>query len=348
MSEHSSSRETFQRARVARNYSCRDRLASAYRLSPSCLHRPGRPRRRKLHEAIGASRAGGMGRAFGSQSMVEPLRRVLVRRPDETFAVEDPAKWGYAASPKLREAQREHDAFVRILARAKAEVLSHDELQADRADAIFVHDPAIVTDAGAVILRMGKELRRGEEASIARRFEALKLPRLGFLRGDARAEGGDLLWLDHDTLAVGQGFRTNAEGLRQLRDILSDLRVEVIAVPLPFFRGPASCLHLMSLISLVDVDLAVAYSRFLPVTFWQLLKARGFDLLEVPDEEFPTMAPNVLALAPRECVILEGNPLTQGRLEDAGCRVSTYRGREISLKAEGGPTCLTRPILREV
>lgn len=287
-----------------------------------------------------------MGRAFGSQSMVDPLRRVLVRRPDGAFAVKDPAGWNYAAVPGLEAAQQEHDAFVSKLKDFGADVIYHDEPQADRADAIFVHDPAIVTDEGAIVLRMGKELRRGEEASIARRLESLGVPIVGFLEGGARAEGGDLLWIDHDTLAVGQGFRTNAEGLRRLREILQPLRVDVVPVELPFFRGPAACLHLMSLISVVDRDLAVVYPRLLPVPFGRALKRRGIDFLEVPDAEFDTMGPNVLALAPRRCLMLEGNPGTKARLEEAGCRVDTYRGAEISLKAEGGATCLTRPILR--
>jgi len=287
-----------------------------------------------------------VGTVYGSQSMVDPLRKVLVRRPDEAFAVENPAEWGYTGRPVLDAAQKEHDAFVSILRSAGAEILYHNEAQPGRADAVFVHDPAIVTDRGAVILSMGKALRRGEEASIAHCFEELGIPILGSLHGEARAEGGDLLWVDHDTLAVGQGFRTNAEGLRQLQEILAGLGVHTQPVALPYYRGPESCLHLMSLISLVDHDLAVAYPRLMPVPFWQLLKARGIDFVEVPEEEFETMGPNVLALAPRNCVMLEGNPITKARLEAAGCRVQTYRGDEISLKAEGGPTCLTRPILR--
>ena len=277
--------------------------------------------------------------------MFEPLRRVLVKRPDEAFAVEDAARWHYASRPDLGEARREHDALVEILTGAGAEVIDHPEPQPDRADAIFVFDPALVTDRGAVMLRMGKELRRGEEAALARRFREIGVPILAELGGEAVAEGGDLLWLDPHTLAAGQGFRTNAEGLRQLREILTG--VEVLPVELPYFTGPEACLHLLSLISIVDRDLAVAYPSLMPVSFWRtLLCDRGFRLVEVPDEEFPTMGPNVLALAPRKCLMLEGNPVTRRRLEQAGCEVLTYRGREISLKAEGGPTCLTRPIWR--
>jgi N-dimethylarginine dimethylaminohydrolase len=287
-----------------------------------------------------------MERSYGSQSMVEPLRRVLVKRPDEAFAVDDPQKWHYAARPNLEIAQQEHDALVDILRQAGAVVLYHDESQPDHADAIYVYDPAIVTDEGAVILSMGKVLRRGEEAALALRLEQLGVPVYYTLHGDARAEGGDLLWLDRDTLAVGLGFRTNTEGLRQLSEALEPLGVSIIVVQLPYYGGPEACLHLMSLISLVDHSTAVVYPPLLPVPFWQYLEDRGFRLVEVPEEEFETMGANVLALGPGKCLMLEGNPITKRRLEEAGCQVLTYKGDEISVKAEGGPTCLTRPILR--
>lgn len=281
---------------------------------------------------------------FGCQTMIGPLRRVLVKHPDEAFGGADPERWHYTSRPDLGEARREHDALVEILTDSGAEVIDHPEPQPDRADAIFVFDPALVTDRGAVILRMGKELRRGEEAAMTRRFQEIGVPVLAQLEGPATAEGGDLLWLDSRTLAVGQGFRTNAEGLRQLRGILTG--IDVLPVDLPYFTGPEACLHLLSLISVVDRDVAVVYPPLLPVPFWKLLQDRGFRLVEVPEEEFPTMGPNVLALAPGRCLMLEGNSETRRRLERAGCEVATYRGREISLKAEGGPTCLTRPVWR--
>ncbi len=287
-----------------------------------------------------------MGVNYGSQSMVDPLRRVLVKRPDQAFAVDDPARWHYVARPDLEIAQQEHDALVGILRQAGAEVIYHDELQPDRADAIFVHDPAIVTDQGTIVLRMGKPLRRGEEATIARCLEESGVPVHYELHGEACAEGGDLLWIDHDTLAVGLGFRTNEEGLSQLREALEPLGVSCLPVPLPYYGGPEACLHLMSLISLVDHDLAVVYLSLLPVPFWEYLQERGVGLVEVPDDEFQTMGTNVLAIRPRSCVMLEGHPITARRLEEAGCEVFTYRGNEVSLKAEGGPTCLTRPVLR--
>jgi N-dimethylarginine dimethylaminohydrolase len=300
-----------------------------------------------MTRGLGHSQEEDMGLRYGSQSMVAPLRRVVVRRPDDGFAAADPARWHYTGQPDLPRAQEEHDALVAVLRRAGAEVIYHDRPQPDLADSVYVHDPAIVTDRGAVILRMGKALRRGEEAALAACLEAAGVPELYRLQGDALAEGGDLLWLDHDTLAVGQGFRTNAEGLRQLDEALSGLGIDLIPVPLPYFAGPDACLHLMSLISVVDWRTAVVYPPLLPIPFWQLLVHRGFHLVEVPPQEFPTMGPNVLALAPGWCLMLDGNPITRRRLEKAGCQVETYTGNEISLKAEGGPTCLTRPIWRE-
>ncbi|MEW5958334.1 MAG: arginine deiminase family protein [Chloroflexota bacterium] len=288
-----------------------------------------------------------MSKLYDSQSMVKPLRRVLVKRPDSAFAGADPARWHYASRPNSERAQQEHDELVTLLRRAGVEVMYHAEPQPDHADAIFVHDPALITAQGAIILRMGKDLRRGEETAMARCLESLGIPLYYTLNGGARAEGGDLLWLDERTLAVGLGFRTNAEGLRQLSLALQPLGVATIPVNLPYYRGPDACLHLMSLISLVEDHLAVVYPPLLPVSFWQYLVDRGFRFVEVPDEEFVTLGTNVLALSPGRCLMLAGNPVTRQRLEEAGCEVFTYKGDEISLKAEGGATCLTRPLLRE-
>jgi dimethylargininase len=285
-------------------------------------------------------------KTYGGQTMYAPLRRVLVRRPDVAFGEADPALWHYTARPDLARAQEEHDALVAMLRAAGAEVLEHNTPQPGRADAIFVFDPALITDRGAIILRVGKELRRGEEAAMARRFEELGVPTLATLHGDALAEGGDLLWLDETTLAAGLGFRTNHEGVRQLQEALAPGGVTVVPFELPYFLGPAACLHLLSLISIVDERLAVVYPPLMPVPFWQELQRRGFRLVEVPEAEFMSMGPNVLALAPGQCLMLAGNPITKRRLEEAGCEVLTYRGEELSLKAEGGATCLTRPLLR--
>lgn len=285
-----------------------------------------------------------MSQQYGSQSMVARLRKVLVRRPDEAFGTAVPQEWHYTSQPNLLLAQKEHADFVATLQNAGCEVVFHQTPLPRHADAIFVHDPALVTSQGAIILQMGKPLRHGEEAAMAETLRQQGIPIHYQLHGTGFAEGGDLLWLDEKTLAAGQGFRTNAEGIRQLQEALPD--VAVIPVPLPYFTGPEACLHLMSFISMVADDLAVVYPPLMPVPFWQLLEARGIAFVEVPEAEFASMGPNVLALAPRQCLMLEQNPITRQRLEAAGCTVHTYRGHEISLKAEGGATCLTRPIWR--
>jgi dimethylargininase len=288
-----------------------------------------------------------MTRRYGCQDMVSPLRTVLLKRPDKAFGAADPQEWHYVGRPDLALAQQEHDALADILRASGAEVVYHDAYLPAHADAIYAFDPSLVTDHGAIILSMGKEKRRGEEAAMARAYEKLGIPILAALYGDARAEGGDLLWVDHDTLAVGLGFRTNAEGLRQLREILAEIGVKVMPVELPYYTGPEACLHLLSMISIIDYRTAVVHPPLMAVPFWQELRRREFTLIEIPASEFGTMATNVLALAPRQCLMLAGNPLTKRLLEDAGCEVMTYRGNEISLKAEGGPTCLTRPVWRE-
>ena len=278
--------------------------------------------------------------------MYAPLHNVLVRRPDAAFGAADPARWHYTDQPYLPLAQQEHDAFVNLLLGAGVEVVYHDAPLPDHADAIFVHDPALLTERGAILLRMGKALRQGEEAALGLSLRRLGVPILYELSGAATAEGGDLLWLDERTLAVGLGFRTNAAGFDQLGEALAGLGVALVPVQLPYFEGPDACLHLMSLISLVDRDLAVVYRPLLPVPFYQLLEARGVALIDVSDEEFATMGTNVLALAPRRCLLLEQNRETRRALLAAGCEVLTYRGDEMSLKAEGGPTCLTRALVR--
>lgn len=289
-----------------------------------------------------------MTESYGAQNMTGRLRRVMMRRPGEAMAAADPARWHYTSAIDLAEARRAHDAFADALRAWDVEVLYHDEALPEHSDSVFVFDPALVTDRGSVLLSMGKPARRGEEEPLGRALELHGVPVCGRLEGEARAEGGDTLWLDHDTLAVGRGFRTNLEGVRQLRGLLAPLGVTVLDYDLPFFTGPEACLHLLSLVSPVDVDLAVAYPPLMPTAFWAELRRRGMRLLEVPEEEFLfTQATNVLTVAPRRCIMLGGSPVTQRLLEMADCEVVTFPGEPLSFKAEGGPTCLTRPVLRD-
>jgi N-dimethylarginine dimethylaminohydrolase len=214
-------------------------------------------------------------------------------------------------------------------------------------DSIYVRDASIVTPRGLVLANMGKRLRAGEPEAQARAMAALgaAAPPIGRIEDPGRLEGGDVVWLSASRVAVGRGYRTNAEGICQLRALLGP-SVEVIEVPLPHWRGPGDVLHLMSLLSPVDHDLAVVYSPLMPVPFRERLIDMGMTLIETPESEFESMGTNVLAIGPRQCVMLAGNPLTRAALEGAGAAVEEYEGSEISVKGAGGPTCLTRPLSR--
>jgi dimethylargininase len=271
------------------------------------------------------------------------LRSVYVRAPRAA----DLAAWaeyGWRAEPDAGAAAAEHEAFRAELERVGADVVCGGEPVADDPDAMYAYDPVLLTDAGGILLRPGKPGRRGEPNAVAADLRAAGIPIVGRLEPPATAEGGDMLWLDPHTLLVGRSYRTNDAGIARLRALLRGM--DVLAFDLPHLAGPAECLHLMSLISPLDRDLAVAYRPLMPVRLVGLLAEHGVELISVPDEEFPTMGPNVLALAPRVALALEGNPRTRRLMEAAGIDVRTYRGDEISRKGDGGPTCLTRPLVR--
>jgi N-dimethylarginine dimethylaminohydrolase len=274
--------------------------------------------------------------AFGAQSMIAPLRRVLLKHARDAFR--DPAclaaSWeglGYSARPDFDLAMRQYESFLDVV---RAEVPTLEFLQADGStspDSIYAYDPVIVTDRGVIRCRMGKAQRSGEPDVSGAWLEAAGIPALGRIEAPGTVEAGDVVWFDADTVAVGRGYRTNEEGIRQLRRLLEPMVSEFIVVPLPYWRGPEACLHLMSLISLVDRDLAVTYSRLLPVFMREWLIERGYRLLDVPDEEHRSLGCNVLALAPRRCLMVAGNPVTRRLLTDAGATVIEYEGSEISL-----------------
>jgi dimethylargininase len=278
---------------------------------------------------------------YGCESTTGPLRRVLVRPPD----VGSCGRWrefGWRAAPDPARLQREHDELCEVLAGSGAELVFGSPV-AGGLDAIYTFDPAIVSRRGAIILRPGKELRRPECVATAEDMRRAAIPLVASLEPPACADGGDTLWLEDGTLLVGRGYRTNAAGVAALREAVSD--AELIEFDLPHYHGSSEVMHLLSLISLVAPDVAVAYLPLLPVRLVELLAERGIRLVEVPDEEFETMGPNVLALEPGVALMLERNRVTRQRLERAGVEVLTYDGRELS-KGDGGPTCLTRPLLR--
>jgi len=279
---------------------------------------------------------------FGARSMTDPLRRVLVRAPQAADA-ERWREYGWRSEPDPSAAAAEHEAFRDILRRAGAEVILASG-EAGNPDAIYAYDPLLVGDEGAVLLRPGKDARLREPASLEADLKRAGVPVAARVEPPGTVDGGDTLWLDHGTLLVGRGYRTNASGVEQLRAAFPD--AAVLSFDLPHWNGRSEVMHLMSLISPLADDLALVYPRLAPVRLLELLAERGIATVEVPDEEFETMGPNVLALAPRRALALEGNDETLRRLEAAGVEVLTYKGDEISRKGDGGPTCLTRPLLR--
>jgi dimethylargininase len=281
-------------------------------------------------------------RLFGGQTMVGHLRRVLVRPPDEA-ALGSWRRFGWRAAPDPARIAAEHEAFCETLAGAGAEVVVGRAPVDGDPDAIYAHDPSFVCDEGAIVLRPGKELRRAEAEAAAADLEAAGVPVVATLAEPACAEAGDLVWLDERTLLVGRTYRTNGAGIAALAEALPG--VDVVAVDLPHSFGRESVLHLMSVISMLDDDLAVVYPPLAPVRLLELLAERGVRTVEVPNEELETMGPNVLALAPRVALAADGNPQTRRRLEAAGVDVDVYAGAELG-KGDGGPTCLTRPLLR--
>ena len=296
-------------------------------------------------EAVGQAKTGA-GATFGSQSMTGTLRTVMVRKPAPTVGGDEWQSFGYSRSVRQAETEREHRAFVDLLQANGVEVVAAGPDPTGHLDAIFSYDPSLVTDRGAVLLRPGKELRRDEPSLHKATYQALGIPITGEIPAPGTVEGGDTLWLDGQTLAVGRGYRTNSEGIRQLSEILRPLGVTVLAYDLPHWNGPSECLHLMSMISPVAEKTAVVFSRMLAVAFVERLKDADWTLLEMAESEFDTMGCNVLALGDGRCVIANRNPETMALLARAGLTVLEYEGDHISHNRQGGPTCLTRPILR--
>jgi dimethylargininase len=270
-------------------------------------------------------------------SSTAALRRVLVRRPPEDLS--DWERYRWLAEPDPTALAVEHEMLCAALEEAGAEVVVAEPTTLD---AIYVYDPALIGDDGAVLLRPGKEERRDEPEALGRELERAGVPVAHRLGEPRLAEGGDFFWLDSGTLCGGRGYRTNSDGLWTLERMLG---VELLVFDLPHHHGPAACLHLLSLLSPLADDLVLAYPPLLPVRLAQLLDERGIQVVEVPDDEFETLGCNALALAPRAALIPEHNGETRRRLEAAGVEVLVYRAAELS-KGEGGPTCLTLPLRR--
>ena len=286
----------------------------------------------------------------GALSEVGTITEVVLKHAHEAFASQArvDAEWqalGYTRRPDFGRALDEYAAFVDLLDPRHVTLRCLPDAPSVGLDSIYVRDASLVSPRGVILCSMGKAARDAEPAAQEAAYRAWGMPIAGAIRSPGRLEGGDVVWLDDRTVVVGRGYRTNDEGIAQLRAILGST-ADVVVAQLPHWRGPGDVFHLMSVLSPVDRDLAVVYSPLMPVPLRELLVGRGMALVEVPEAEFESMGANVLAVAPRRAVMLDGNPVTRARLEAAGADVRVYDGREISLAGGGGPTCLTRPIRR--
>jgi len=283
--------------------------------------------------------------------MTAPLRSVAVRKPGLSLINANANEWHFSSQFEPKLVGSVHAEFVSLLSQSGADVVWMENDDRGIADAVFTYDASLMTPSGAVLMSPGKRLRAGEQYVHRAFYEEQKIPILGEISGDARTEAGDTLWLADDVLAVGRGFRTNDLGVAQLTKIMSDIGVTVRAFDLPYYQGQSACLHLMSLLSLVSTKKALVCLELVPVALHQLLLDLGFEIIVAPFDEFQntnTLSTNILATAPDQCIMLSGIPNTQAALEHAGIVVHSFEGAALCMGCEGGPTCLTRPILRSL
>ncbi len=290
---------------------------------------------------------------YTCQSEYLPMHEVFVHPVSDAFISDAKIarEWkslNYLGRPDLEKAQQEYQGFLRLFDTARTNIISMPQDDALSLDAMYCRDAAIATDHGMILCNMGKVARMSEPQAHRAVYEAAGIPILGTIAAPGTLEGGDVAWLDRNTLAVGLTYRTNEAGIAQLKNLLAPHGIEVMVVDLPHYRGKSDVFHLMSIFSPVDRDLAVVYSPLMPIRFRNQLLERGFGLVEVPATEFDSMGCNVLAIAPRKCIMVSGNPSTMAALQQEGCEVLSYSGEEISVKGGGGPTCLTRPWKRRL
>ena len=279
---------------------------------------------------------------WSTPDMVSKLEHVLVRTPTTVGNFVADAQW---REPDRDALVREHSEFVNLLSSLGCTV--HTAQAVDGlVDAVYMHDPMIMTPHGAILLQMGKRVRQPEPAQIRKDLERIGVPILGELTGSAIADGGDKVWLDAKTLLIGHGYRTNGEGIAQIRKMLAPYGVEVHAFDLPHFQGPDAVLHLMSVLSPISQDRAVVYEPLAPIRLLEFLKSRNITWLTVNDTEVHTQGANILTVGPNVVVLAAGNPEIEGKLRKSGVSVHIFNGANVAVKGDGGPTCLTAPLLR--
>ena len=287
--------------------------------------------------------------AFGSQAMSSPLARVLMRRPGKSLLEADASEWHYGPTFDGEKAIAQYAEFASLVEKSGAVIHWMEDAGDGLADSMFTHDPSLMTDQGAIILRMGKRLRVPEGKMHEDAYKDAGIPILGRIKSPGTVEGGDCVWVDAKTLAIGRGIRSNQAGIEQMTEILKPLGVTVLGFDLPLWQGEEACLHLMSVISPLADDLALVHAPLLPAAFYMLLKERGIKLIIAPAEEFAAsngLNLNVLPTSPKHVIMVDGFPLTKAAMEAEGCVVETFQADALCIACEGGPTCLTRPVLR--
>jgi dimethylargininase len=286
---------------------------------------------------------------FGVSSMISPLLKVALMKPNNALLNANPNKWNYSDKFDPRKIENVFENFLALLRNDNIEIFWMDESKTDIADAIFTYDASLITPAGAVLMSPGKTLRFGEQNIHRKFYISNDIPIIGEIKGNGIAEAGDTLWLDRETLIIGKGFRTNEDGASQITEIMSKIGIKVYSFDLPVYQGKNACLHLMSLISILDDRKALIYSPLLPIGLYKLLLKKDFLLIDAPEQEFHhsnTLSTNVLATAPGNCIMIDGLPQTRNALVKEGINIRVFDGDALCIACEGGPTCLTRPLLR--
>ncbi|MDB2599690.1 arginine deiminase family protein [Gammaproteobacteria bacterium] len=279
------------------------------------------------------------------------ITEVAIRSPLSSFIDNDKIlnEWKalrFHAKPNLKRAMIEYTHFKGLLEDDGISIIDLPSSKLLTIDSIYTRDSILISKGGLILCNMGRSSRTPEAGANFNILASQGYKMAGQIKAPGTLEGGDFIWIDDHHAAVGLGPRTNAEGIRQLKEILGP-SVELHIVNLPQPSHPDDVLHLMSIISPLDKDLSLIYKPFMPESFTNWLSNLGIKFIEVSDKEYLLMGCNVLATSPRSIIMLEQLPCVQSELERAGCKIRTYKGMEISRKGEGGPTCLTRPLRRK-
>ncbi|MCH4886411.1 amidinotransferase [Acidaminobacter sp. JC074] len=290
--------------------------------------------------------------SFGCQSMTKKIKKIVIKHPNDAFISQEHLskhwkEYGYVEEPDFNSVLKEYESFEKVIKDHVEEVYYLPKAETVGLDSIYTHDSLKITKKGAIYFNTGKKLRQKEGFEMERLLEEKGIPTLGRIQSPGLMEGGDVLWLNEDTVLIGRGYRTNDEGIRQFTELTKNFIKEIIVIPMPHGEGEEACLHLMSIISMIHDKLAVVYSKYMPVFMRELLLERGIELLEVNDKEYDYLGSNVLALDEKNCMLVAGNDEIESLLKEKGCNVYTYEGKNMSYYGTGGPTCLTCPVYRD-